>query len=115
MEIVLEAAADNYTEFTSYVFQLLAALLDANPSEQLSEYYRSLIGPVLTPALWAQKGNVPALTRLLCAMIPRAKVEIQTTQIVPVVGLIQYLLAGKKQTETYGMDILESVVTYLEV
>lgn len=94
-----------------YVFQLFAALLEANPSGSLPDYYKSLIGPVLMPVLWESRGNVPALSRLLCAIIPRGVTDIAANnQLEPILGIFQKLIAGRTRTETYGFDILETVV-----
>ena len=100
----------NIAEFIPYVFQLFAALLEANPSGSLSEYYRSLIPPILDPAPWASKGNVPALVRLLSAIIPRGVTEItQGDQLETLLGVFQQLVATKTN-ETYGFELLECVV-----
>jgi len=96
-------------EFTPYVFQLFAALLEANPSGTLSEYYISLIPPILMPPLWV-KGNVPALVRLLSAMIPRGVQGIvQNGQIEPILGIFQKLVSTKTN-ESHGFDLLEALV-----
>ena len=98
------------TEFIPYIFQLFAALLEASPSGPLSDYYKNLIPPILTPALWAPKGNVPALVRLLTSIISRgSSVIVQNNQIEIVLGIFQSL-ASTKTNETYGFELLETVV-----
>ena len=98
------------TEFIPYIFQLFAALLEASPSGPLSDYYKNLIPPILTPALWAPKGNVPALVRLLTSIISRgSSVIAQNNQIETVLGIFQSL-ASTKINETYGFELLETVV-----
>jgi exportin-2 (importin alpha re-exporter) len=93
-----------------YVFQLFAALLEANPSGTLSEYYQSLIAPILSPELWTSKGNVPALVRLLSSIIPRGASYIaQNNQIEIILGIFHHLVSTKTN-ETYGMELLECVV-----
>lgn len=93
-----------------YVFQLFAALLEANPSATLPEYYQSLIAPILMPVMWESKGNVPALVRLLSAVIPRgAQFIVQNNQIEPILGIFQKLLSTKAN-ESHGFDLLEAVV-----
>lgn len=99
-------------EFMPYVFQLFAALLEAHPDGALSEYYVTLIGPILTPALWESKGNVPALSRLLTSIIPRgASTIIANNQLEVILGIFQKLMAGKKSTELFALDVLEAIVT----
>ncbi|KAI9049173.1 hypothetical protein LZ554_007020 [Drepanopeziza brunnea f. sp. 'monogermtubi'] len=103
-------------EFMPYVFQLFAALLESRPQGPLSEYYKALIGPVLSPALWESRGNVPALARLLSSIIPRAGADIVAAgQIEPILGIFQKLIAGKARTELYGLDVLEAVVVSCDV
>ena len=93
-----------------YVFQLFAALLEANSSATLPEYYQNLIAPILMPVMWESKGNVPALVRLLSAIIPRGAQFISSNnQIEPILGLFQKLLSTKAN-ESHGFDLLESVI-----
>lgn len=103
-------------EFMPYVFQLFAALLEARPHGPLSEFYKALIAPVLMPALWESRGNVPALSRLLSSIIPRGAADIVVNnQIEPILGIFQKLMSGKTKTELYGFDVLEAVITSCEV
>ncbi|KAL9106793.1 MAG: hypothetical protein Q9227_008215 [Pyrenula ochraceoflavens] len=93
-----------------YVFQLFAALLEADSSANVPQQFQSLIGPVLSPNLWEQRGNVPALVRLLQAMLPRAASSIvQNKQLESVLGLFQKLVSSKLH-ESYAFDLLEIVV-----
>lgn len=98
------------TEFMPYVFQLFAALLEANPSGALSQYYRNLIPPILTPSLWTSKGNVPALIRLLSAMIPRGTTHMeQNKQLETLLGVFSQLVVTKTN-EAYGFELLEVII-----
>ncbi len=101
-------------EFTPYVFQLFAALLEACPQGSLSPYYQALIAPILSPSLWDSRGNVPALARLLASIVPRAGQDIVTNgQLEPILGIFQKLMV-KAKTEIYAFDILEAVITSCE-
>lgn len=102
-------------EFQPYVFQIFAALLEANPSGTLSSYYQQLIQPILLPTLWESRGNVPALVRLLAAIIPRGVQSIiHNNQIEAILGIFQKLIATKSQ-ESHGFDLIESVVANFPV
>lgn len=102
--------AEDVQEFSPYVFQLFAALLEANPSGTLSEYYLSLIPPILMPTVWELKGNVPALVRLLTAMLPRgADSIVKNDQVEPLLGIFQNLIS-KKTTESHGFDLIEAII-----
>ena len=99
-------------EFIPYVLQLFAALLEANPSASLSDYYKSLIPPILTVDFWLSKGNVPALLRLLCSMISRGASEIAANnQVEPILGIFKQLV-GTKTNEVYAFELLECVLSY---
>ena len=59
------------SEFTPYVFQILAQLLECRPG--LSAAYMSLLPPILAPTMWERPANTPALVRLVCAYIQVGK------------------------------------------
>jgi exportin-2 (importin alpha re-exporter) len=102
---------NNTEEFLPYVLQLFAFLLEANPSGTLPDMYQSMLGPLLTPPLWEQKGNVPALVRLLSALMSRmTSLIVENGQIEPILGIFQKLVSSKTN-ESYGFDLLEAVVT----
>ncbi|KKY13499.1 putative chromosome segregation protein [Phaeomoniella chlamydospora] len=101
---------NNVDEFIPYVFQLFAALLENNASGGLPPAYQSLITPILAPPVWEQRGNVPALVRLLSAIIPLASTEMQNSnQIEHVLGIFQKLVSAKS-TESQAFDLLETVI-----
>jgi len=92
------------------VFQILAALLEANPSSPLPENFKTLIPPLMAPGIWETRGNVPGCARFLSAIIPKAHAEILAeNQLEPILGIFQRLTSGKK-TELNACDILEAVV-----
>lgn len=93
-----------------YVFQLFAALLETKENTALSQNFQSLIDPVLAVSLWEQRGNVPALVRLLQAIVPRASsMVVQNNQMRSVLGIFQKL-ASSKANEAYAFELLETVV-----
>ena len=99
-------------EFTPYVFQILAQLLEYRPTGiALSPAYAGLFQPLLTPALWEKKGNVPAITRLLQAYICKAAVEL-VPHLNPTLGVFQKLISSKA-TETSAFEILNSVIIHI--
>ncbi|KAK0874171.1 importin-alpha export receptor [Friedmanniomyces endolithicus] len=98
-------------EFRPYIFQLLAAMIETNPSPTLSPSFQQLVAPVLNPVLWESKGNVPALARCLCNIIPKASTEITAANQTEAVLIIFQKLVSLKVYETYAMDLVEMVVT----
>jgi exportin-2 (importin alpha re-exporter) len=98
-------------EFTPYVFQVLAQLLEyRSAGSALSPAYSGLFQPLLTPALWEKKGNIPAITRLLQAYICKAANEL-IPFLSPILGIFQKLIASKA-TETSAFLILNSVILH---
>lgn len=101
---------EDVTEFAPYIFQLFAALLETNPSGELSSYYRGVFGIVIQGAVWENRGNVPALARLLSAMVARdAQHIVAENQVEPILGIFQKLVTTKAH-ETYAFELIEAVV-----
>ena len=106
---------NSVTEFIPYVFQLLALLIESNPSAPLPERYQALIGPLLAPVLWESRGNVPALVRLLQAITTRAaSVIITQGRLEPILGIFQKLISSKLN-EAHAFDLLEAIVVNFQV
>lgn len=93
-----------------YVFQLFAALLEANPSGTLPEYYQSLISPLLSPELWVSKGNVPALVRLLSSIIARGAADIARNNQLERLLAIFSQLVSTRTNEVFGFELLECII-----
>ena len=105
-----EILQNDVQEFSPYVLQLFAALLEANPTAGLTDSYRGLIQPVLAPILWESKGNTPALVRLLSSLISRDPEYIVDNQLLESsLGIFQKLISSKVN-ETYAFDLLETVL-----
>lgn len=99
-----------FPEFVPFVFQIFALLLELNPSGHIPGDFKVLIEAVQAPGPWETRGNVPPLSRFICAIIPKAAEEIKTEKkLEPILSIFQRLLAGKK-TEQNAFDILEAVV-----
>ncbi|KAF2785572.1 Cse1-domain-containing protein [Melanomma pulvis-pyrius CBS 109.77] len=100
-------------EFIPYVFQLFAALLEANPAGQLTDLYQQLFGIVIMPPAWDTRGNVPALVRLLTAMIPR-NVDgiVARNQVEPILGIFQKLVSSKAH-EVLSFELIETLIAHI--
>ncbi|OTA92295.1 hypothetical protein M434DRAFT_396540 [Hypoxylon sp. CO27-5] len=105
---------EEVNEFIPYIFQILAKLLELDPSGALPNHFQALVPSLMQPTLWETRGNVPALTRLLAAIIPRASRSIVAeNQVQPILGIFQNLLRGKK-TEQNAFDLLEAIVVSID-
>ena len=99
-------------EFTPYVFQLLAQILEFRPEGSgLGEAYTSLFPPLLTPMLWERKGNIPALSRLLTAYLSKGPNDV-VLHLLGILGVFQKLVSSKAN-EQFAFDLLRGIVTYL--
>ncbi len=97
---------EDVTEFTPYVFQLLAQLLSYRPGSEISEPYKLLFAPILSPTLWERKGNVPALTDLLCTYLKRGpELVVATKSLEGVLGIFQKLLSSRSTDHHANMFI----------
>jgi exportin-2 (importin alpha re-exporter) len=95
------------SEFTPYVFQILAQLLEYRP-DGLGEAYTALFPPLMTPALWQNSGNVPALVRLLKAYLNKAAAQLVAENfLMPMLGIFQLLLSTG---DTASIDLLSCLV-----
>ncbi|GAX23712.1 hypothetical protein FisN_12Hh289 [Fistulifera solaris] len=94
-------------EFTPYVFQILAQLLEYRPAEAgLGHAYSQLWSPLLKPDIWEKRGNIPALVRLVQAYITKASSEL-VPQLNPILGVFQKLLSTKG-SEASAFELLNS-------
>ena len=92
-------------EFTPYVFQILAQLLECRTA--LSASYASLFPPILAPTMWERPGNTPALVRLLCAYIKVGKTVV-LERLEMVLGVFQKLLASRA-SDGYACTLLSAI------
>ncbi|KJX96984.1 chromosome segregation protein Cse1 [Zymoseptoria brevis] len=107
----MEVLQSQVDEFTPYVFQLYALMVATNPSDTLSANFQQLVTPVLTPAMWDSRGNVPALTRLLTTMIPKGAQQMAAANQTEAILVIFQKLVSSKAYESHAMDLIEALVT----
>lgn len=100
-------------EFSPYVFQILAQLLEFRPSDSgLGDAYTSLFPPLLTATLWEKSGNVPGLTRLIRAYLKQAAPHlVENNHLMPILGIFQKLNASRA-SEGSAFDLLSALVQY---
>lgn len=92
-----------------YVFQILSQLLELHPVTELPETYQNLLGPLLTAALWEQRGNVPALVRLWRALLRRGASQIvAANQVQALLGVFQKLISSNVN-DVHGFALLQAL------
>lgn len=103
-------------EFSPYVFQILAQLLEYRADNAgLGEAYGMLLPPLLSPVLWERRGNIPALTRLLQAYLMKGAAEIVSKgQLNGMLGVFQKLISSKA-SEISAFDLLGTVTQCIAI
>lgn len=109
--VLTETLGQDVDEFKPYIFQLLAAMVVSNPSESITPGMQQLVQPALTPSYWDSKGNVPALTRFLCNVIPKCAEQISAANQTEAVLVIFQKLVSSRAYESYAMDLIDVVAT----
>lgn len=100
-------------EFFPYVFQIMAQLLDTQPAgTALPQPYLELATVLVVPAMYEHKGNIPAVIRLLTAMIRRDAASLHQRQLTEKILGVFRTLIKIKQYDHEGMNVLTSVVLH---
>lgn len=85
-------------------------MLELHSSDVPAEY-RNLLPFLLTPAIWQQKGSIPGLVKLLKAFLSRDSAQMLAAgQIASVLAVIQQRLVPSKLNDTWGFELLNSVI-----
>jgi exportin-2 (importin alpha re-exporter) len=102
------------SEFTPYVFQIFAQLLEFRPQGSgLGNAYTGMLQGCLSPVAWERKGNIPALTRLLKAYLQQAASDIVNSgSFMALLGVWQKLVSSKAN-EQNSFELLTSIVRYV--
>jgi len=98
-------------EFGPYVFQILAQLLEMH--KELTQPFKNIFASLLHPAMWAEKGNIPAMIRLLVAYL-RVDYRVVGEKLEGLLGIFQKLLA-KKRDDHFGMALISAIVEKIPI
>lgn len=110
MPTFLHILSEDIQEFTPYVLQIVAFAIEKINSVPPS--VQQLSQPILSPTVWELKGNIPAVTRLLSAIV-KANYQIYS-DFTPVLGVFQRLIASKSY-DIHGFELLEVIMTSVPV
>lgn len=100
------------SEFSPYVFQLLALILELSPSiDSLPPAFQHLARTLLVAQLWESRGNVPALARLLKAIIAK-NAAIYEDKLPALLGVFQKLISSRVNDD-YGFDVLQAIMIHV--
>ncbi|KAG7096402.1 hypothetical protein E1B28_003845 [Marasmius oreades] len=102
-------------QYIPYTFQILAQMLSLHDVNTIPGPYESLLSFLLRPSVWAQKGSIPGLVRLLKAYLRRdVKKMVANGQLASILGLVQQRLIPSKINDVWGIELLMAVVTYVD-
>eukprot|EP01104_Vermistella_antarctica_P013384 TRINITY_DN4032_c1_g2_i1.p1 TRINITY_DN4032_c1_g2~~TRINITY_DN4032_c1_g2_i1.p1 ORF type:complete len:1002 (+),score=275.78 TRINITY_DN4032_c1_g2_i1:117-3008(+) len=102
-------------EFSPYVFDILALLMELTPvGSNVSLAYAAILPNLLKPPLWEQRGNISPLVRLLQAYLERIPQEIVSSgKLLPMLGVFHKLISSKR-SDHEGFYLLEAMVMNLD-
>lgn len=103
-------------EFIPYSFQILSFILENYPNNELLPVeYEQLIKPLCSPQVWEFKGNIPAVKRLLSAIIIfKPTLFSDSENIVPILGIYQKLISSRVN-DILGFEFLECILINLRI
>eukprot|EP00924_Labyrinthula_sp_SR-Ha-C_P005042 maker-scaffold_1-snap-gene-19.30-mRNA-1 protein AED:0.39 eAED:0.56 QI:0/0/0.25/1/0.33/0.25/4/64/1024 len=107
------------SELSSYVFQIMAQLLELNASTtpNMVSGYMSIFPALLSPVLWQNKGNSIVLVRLLKAFLSRqelrGKILENPKNLEGLLGIFQKLLSASS-TEQHGFKLLIGIIQFVD-
>jgi exportin-2 (importin alpha re-exporter) len=113
--VLIYVLREDVAEYVPYALQILAQLLDAKQPGPLEANYQILIGPLLMPAMYAQKGTIPAVIRLLTAVIRRDAGFIHASHYTEKALGVFKQLVQLKQFDHEGLNILTTMVLHYPV
>lgn len=91
------------------MFQILSQLLELH-TDAMPESYKGLLGPLLMGSLWTQRGNVPALVRLLRAMLAKgSSVIVENNQLGAIKDILRFLNESGKAHDAVTCDLVEGL------
>ena len=101
--------SQDVAEFQPYVFQILSQMLELHSTSGLPEAYAGLLPPILTPGCWENRGNVPALVRLVRAFLSKdAGRIVEQGQLGARLGIYQKLISTRVN-ENFALELLETL------
>lgn len=102
-------------EFSSYVFEILAMLLEYHESsQQIPPPYMELFSFLLVPLIWERQANIAPVVRLIQAYIKCNFKEIHTLgKLEPLLGVFQKLISSKSN-DHFGFHLVNYLVLYAD-
>lgn len=98
-------------DFTPYVFQLMALLLD-NQVSPLPQHYKQILPQLFNSAVWDNSGNIPGLVRLLYSYSQKAP-EYFTSDIMMKYLNVYANLVRSSKLDHEGFRMINTLIEFL--
>ena len=98
-------------EFSPFVFQILSQMLELHTTT-MPNTYQALVPPLLMGSLWTQRGNIPALVRLVRAFLAKGAIDPAQGHINQLRDILRYLMPTKA-SDQYSLELLEAMYEHL--
>lgn len=106
--------ANDVLEYIPYTLQILAQILDCHAvckhEGSPPNFYQGLLEPLLTPALYSQRGTIPAASRILISYIEHFSAFLNEKEATPKILNTVRLLVQLKNYDHEGLAILHSML-----
>ncbi|KCV72577.1 hypothetical protein H696_00168 [Fonticula alba] len=112
-------------EFIPYSFQIIALMLESNPSvlqaagaapgaaPSLNQFYLDILPSLFVPVLWEVSANISAIARLFCAYLRCVPEEFVSRNLLPPLMDILKRMIGTRAFERDACQLAESLLVYL--
>eukprot|EP00993_Chasmostoma_nieuportense_P000154 NODE_113_length_3103_cov_31.933132_g106_i0.p1 GENE.NODE_113_length_3103_cov_31.933132_g106_i0~~NODE_113_length_3103_cov_31.933132_g106_i0.p1 ORF type:complete len:982 (-),score=356.67 NODE_113_length_3103_cov_31.933132_g106_i0:158-3046(-) len=98
------------SEFMPYVFQIFAQMLEQH--QEVNAVYMGLFPPLLSPTLFENKGNIPALVKLIKVFMQKGSAQILAShQLTAVLGVFQFLVSSRLYDHE-GFNLLNTIIAH---
>ena len=103
--------SNDILEFLPYTLQIIAQLLDSRPQgTPVPDHYMGIYAPLMTPVLYEEQGNIPAIVRVLCAFVRRGATQIHQASLTEKTFGVFQMLNSRKQHDHEAFNLLTTIV-----
>ncbi|KAG9391141.1 hypothetical protein J8273_7415 [Carpediemonas membranifera] len=100
---------ENVVEFQSYAFQFIAQMLTCRPA--VTERYQAVLAAITaSESLWLERGNIPALAKVIQVYVRKEPAAFASEEIFAKVFEIVKKLVLSVKTEFYGIELVQTFV-----
>merc|ERR1719433_1575603 len=103
-------------EFKPYVLQIMNQMLRLSPPP-VADIYQKLLGSILVPSMWSDKGTVHASTNMLHTFMQKDFTIITNdkTRMMTILGIYSNLLNRRGEYPEYAFKLLRAMVKFIPI